>query len=140
MVHGIDRTREAAVPGHEQTAVLADRLDDTAVTHGQLSTLARGREQLDTVPHANTRTDAGCQVAGSGGVHVRCIGRNGGVLDRGERRTAGAGRTASKREQPTGPSEFDGLDGSVGQGSRRRAKGKRDVGSTARRQGMGALA
>ena len=109
----VDLEREAPVPQDDHITVVGYRLDDTAVSDDKFARTVLDAQQLDAGAHTNTRAHAGCKKAGTVRIHVGCIGGSGRKLD-GKWSRAGATPTASKGERPTGPSEFDGLDGPVG--------------------------
>jgi hypothetical protein len=78
---GIDLERKAPVPHDDHIAIVGDRLDDATVSDNELTRVVGDAQHLDAGAHANARTDAGCEKAGTVRIHVGCIGRKGRKLD-----------------------------------------------------------
>jgi hypothetical protein len=77
----VDLEREAPIPHDDHVAVVADLLDNAAVSDMELACVVRDAEELDASADADACTNAGCEETGAVRIHVWCIGWNGGMLD-----------------------------------------------------------
>ncbi len=99
---GIDLGREAAIPGHEDVAVLVDLTDDTAIAGAQARVVARRLDELDPRPDRDTGPDPSREKPCTLRIHTSDIGFTGSDLyppresDLGRSR-AGVGEVAPSR-------------------------------------------
>lgn len=98
----VDLAREAPIPADDHAAVVDDRLDDATVSDQEIARSVFDAQHLDTSAHANARTYASCEEAGTVRIHVGCIGWNGRGLDcpRGQERLNQCRRPSGRRARP----------------------------------------
>ena len=71
---GIDLGGEAAIPGHDDAALLVDLVDDAAITGAQARVVMRGLDELDPRPDCDSGADPSREEPCALRVHTRGIG------------------------------------------------------------------